>query len=81
LRDDSGLYAGLGINLYFVDKEAAAEGMPIAFEDQPSPGARIARLGYFLNEYVAVEVEGGFGAADSNLGSEDETFGRSAGSG
>jgi hypothetical protein len=71
----SGFYAGLGINLYFVDKEAAAEGMPIVFEDQPSPGAWIARVGYSFNEYIAVEVEGGFGAADSDFGSEDETFG------
>jgi hypothetical protein len=71
----SGFYAGLGINLYFVDKDAAAEGMPIEFTDQPSPGAWMARLGYSFNEYIALEVEGGFGGADSDFGSEDEVLG------
>src|SRR5262245_19821423 len=71
----SGFYAGLGANLYFVDKDAAAEGMPVTFTDQPSPGAWIFRLGYSFNEHIAVEVDGGFGAADSDFGNEDETFG------
>ena len=52
----SGFYAGGGINLYFLDRDYAADGMPIAFEDQPSPGAFMGRLGYAFNENVAIEV-------------------------
>lgn len=65
--DSSGFYAGAGINLYFIDKDDAAEGMGIEFEDQPSPGAFVGRLGYAFNEYVAVELEAGIGGAKSEF--------------
>jgi hypothetical protein len=65
--DNNGFYAGAGINLYFVDKDDAAEGMGITFEDQPSPGAFIGRLGYAFNEHIAVEVEAGVGGARSDF--------------
>lgn len=64
---DSGFYAGAGINLYFIDKEDAASGTPVAFIDQPSPGAFLGRLGYAFNEYFALEVEAGFGGAKSEF--------------
>lgn len=63
----SGFYVGGGINLYFVDKDDAAEGMPIIFEDQPSPGAFMGRFGYAFNNYVAIEVEAGIGGAKSEF--------------
>jgi hypothetical protein len=63
----SGFYAGGGINLYFLDRDYAADGLPIFFEDQPSPGAFMGRLGYAINEYVAVEVEAGIGGARSQF--------------
>jgi opacity protein-like surface antigen len=63
----SGFYVGGGINLYFLDRDAAAGGMPIVFEDQPSPGAFMARLGYAFNENFAVEVEAGIGGARSQF--------------
>jgi hypothetical protein len=63
----SGFYLGGGINLYFLDRDYAAEGMPIFFEDQPSPGAFMARLGYAFNENIAVELEAGFGGARSEF--------------
>lgn len=66
-NDNSGFYAGAGINLYFIDKDDAAEGMGIFFEDQPSPGAFVGRLGYSFNEYFAVEVEAGIGGAKSEF--------------
>jgi hypothetical protein len=65
--DNSGFYLGGGINLYFLDRDYAAEGLPIIFEDQPSPGAFMGRLGYAFNEYVAVEVEAGVGGARSEF--------------
>jgi Outer membrane protein beta-barrel domain len=65
--DNSGFYAGAGINLYFIDKGDAAEGMGIVFEDQPSPGAFVGRVGYAFNEYVALEVEAGIGGAKSEF--------------
>jgi len=65
--DHSGFYAGGGINLYFIDKDDAADGMGITFEDQPSPGAFVGRLGYAFNEYVAIEVEAGIGGARSEF--------------
>jgi Outer membrane protein beta-barrel domain len=65
--DHSGFYAGAGINLYFIDKDDAAEGLPIAFIDQPSPGAFLGRLGYAFNNFFAVEVEAGFGGAKSEF--------------
>lgn len=58
---------GGGINLYFLDRDYAAEGLPITFEDQPSPGAFMGRLGYAFNEYIAVEVEAGIGGARSEF--------------
>ncbi|HYD87058.1 MAG TPA: outer membrane beta-barrel protein [Vitreimonas sp.] len=64
---DSGFYAGGGINLYFIDKDDAADGMGIVFEDQPSPGAFVGRVGYAFNEYFAVEVEAGIGGAKSEF--------------
>jgi hypothetical protein len=67
----SGFYVGGGLNLYFVDKDAAASGMPVEFIDQPSPGAFMGRLGYALNEHFAVEAEAGIGAADSEFGLGD----------
>jgi hypothetical protein len=66
-ESSSGFYAGAGINLYFIDKEDAAEGLPIIFEDQPSPGAFVGRLGYAFNEHIAVEVEAGIGGAKSDF--------------
>ncbi len=63
----SGFYVGGGINLYFLDRDFAAGNMPIAFEDQPSPGAFMGRLGYAFNENFAVEVEAGIGGADSKF--------------
>lgn len=63
----SGFYAGGGINLYFLDRDAAASGMPIIFEDQPSPGAFMGRIGYAFNENFAVEAELGFGGARSEF--------------
>jgi hypothetical protein len=65
--DNSGFYIGGGINLYFLDRDYAAEGLPIFFEDQPSPGAWMGRLGYAFNEYLAVEVEAGIGGAASEF--------------
>jgi hypothetical protein len=64
---DAGFYAGGGINLYFLDRDYAAEGLPIIFEDQPSPGAFIGRLGYAFNKHIAVEVEAGIGGARSEF--------------
>ncbi|MEJ0060700.1 MAG: outer membrane beta-barrel protein [Terricaulis sp.] len=64
---ESGFYAGVGINLYFIDKDDAASGMPIYFEDQPSPGAFMGRVGYSFNRYFAVEAEAGVGGADSDF--------------
>lgn len=63
----SGFYAGAGINLYFLDRDAAAEGMPIFFEDQPSPGAFMGRLGFAFNANIAVEAEIGIGGARSEF--------------
>lgn len=63
----SGFYAGAGINLYFLDRDYAAGGMPIVFEDQPSPGAFMGRLGYAFNENIAIEVEAGIGGARSQF--------------
>lgn len=65
--DNSGFYVGGGINLYFLDRDYAGSGMGIVFDDQPSPGAFMGRLGYAFNEYVAVEVEAGFGGARSDF--------------
>jgi hypothetical protein len=65
--DHSGFYAGGGINLYFVDKDDAATGMPITFEDQPSPGAFMGRVGYAFNDYIAIEAEAGIGGARSDF--------------
>ncbi len=65
--DNSGFYAGAGINLYFIDKDDAAEGMGIVFEDQPSPGAFIGRVGYSFNQYFAIEAEAGIGGAKSEF--------------
>lgn len=63
----SGFYAGGGINLYFIDKGDAASGLPIYFEDQPSPGAFMGRIGYAFNQYVAIEAEVGIGGARSDI--------------
>jgi len=63
LPSESGFYFGGGINLYFLDRDYAAEGLPIFFEDQPSPGAFMGRIGYAFNQNIAVEVEAGFGGA------------------
>lgn len=63
----SGFYAGAGINLYFLDRDAAAAGMPIIFEDQPSPGAFMGRLGFAFNANIAVEAELGIGGARSQF--------------
>ncbi len=65
--DDSGFYVGGGINLYFLDKAQAANGMPITFIDQPSPGAFMGRLGYAFNKHIAVEIEAGIGGAKSEF--------------
>jgi len=67
MPDDSGFYVGGGINLYFLDRDHAASGMPIFFEDQPSPGAFMGRLGYAFNANIAVEVEAGIGGARSQF--------------
>jgi opacity protein-like surface antigen len=66
-KDNSGFYAGAGINLYFLDRDYAGSGMGIAFEDQPSPGAFMGRLGYAFNDNIAVEVEAGIGGARSKF--------------
>jgi len=66
-KHHSGFYAGAGINLYFVDKDDAASGLPIEFKDQPSPGAFVGRFGYAFNDYVAVELEAGVGGAKSDF--------------
>lgn len=63
LPSESGFYFGGGINLYFLDRDYAAEGLPIFFDDQPSPGAFMGRIGYAFNQNIAVEVEAGFGGA------------------
>jgi hypothetical protein len=63
----SGFYAGGGINLYFLDRDYAASGLPLFFEDQPSPGAFMGRLGYAFNENFAIEVEAGIGGARSDF--------------
>lgn len=60
---NSGFYVGAGINIYFIDKDDAAQGMPIIFEDQPSPAAFVGRFGYAFNDYVALELDAGFGGA------------------
>ena len=65
--DNSGFYLGGGINLYFLDRDYAADGLPLFFEDQPSPGAWMGRLGYAFNNYIAVEVEAGVGGARSKF--------------
>lgn len=65
--DHAGFYAGVGINLYFIDKTDAAQGLPIRFEDQPSPGAFMGRVGYAFNEYIAIEGEVGVGGAKSEF--------------
>lgn len=66
-KDNSGFYAGGGINLYFLDRDYAGLGMGVVFDDQPSPGAFMGRLGYAFNQYVAVEVEAGIGGARSEF--------------
>lgn len=63
----SGFYVGAGINLYFLDRDYAADGLPLYFEDQPSPGAFMGRLGYAFNENFAVEIEAGVGGARSKF--------------
>lgn len=63
----SGFYAGVGINLYFLDRDYAATGMPVFFEDQPSPGAFMGRIGYAFNENIAIEAELGVGGARSEF--------------
>ena len=63
----SGFYAGVGINLYFLDRDAAGDGMGVTFQDQPSPGAFMGRLGYAFNDNIAVEVEAGIGGAKSEF--------------
>lgn len=65
--DGSGFYAGAGINLYFIDKDDAADGLPVSFIDQPSPGAFLGRIGYSFNQYFAIEAEAGFGGAKSEF--------------
>lgn len=65
--DHSGFYFGGGINLYFLDRDFAAGNMPLTFEDQPSPGAFMGRLGYAFNENFAVELEAGIGGADAKF--------------
>lgn len=72
---EGGFYAGAGINLYFVDKDYAATGLPIKFKDQPSPGAFVGRAGYAFNKYLAVEGEIGIGGAKSDFGANDVTLG------
>ena len=67
LPSESGFYIGGGINLYFLDRDYAAQGLPILFEDQPSPGAFMARVGYAFNQNIAVEVEAGIGGARSEF--------------
>ena len=67
LPSESGFYIGGGINLYFLDRDYAAQGLPIFFEDQPSPGAFMARVGYAFNQNIAVEVEAGIGGARSEF--------------
>ncbi len=64
---NSGFYAGAGINLYFLDRDEVASGMPLTFQDQPSPGAFMGRIGYAFNEYIAVEAELGIGGAKSQF--------------
>lgn len=66
-QSTSGFYAGAGINLYFLDRDFAASGQPFTFEDQPSPGAFMGKLGYSFNEYIAVEIEAGVGGARSEF--------------
>jgi len=73
--DESGVYVSAGINLYFVDKDYAATGIPIEFKDQPSPGAFVGRIGYAFNKYLAVEGELGIGGAKSDYGNNDVTLG------
>lgn len=68
-------YAGAGINLYFIDKGDAAEGLPIVFEDQPSPGAFMGRIGYAFNQYFAIEAEAGIGGAKSDFSDGGSTNG------
>lgn len=63
----SGFYAGGGVNVYFVDKGDAASGMPAVFVDQPTPAAILGRVGYSFNDYLAVEVEAGFGGSRSEF--------------
>lgn len=63
----SGFYAGVGINLYFLDRDEAGSGMGVTFEDQPSPGAFMGRLGYAFNDNIAIEVEAGIGGAKSQF--------------
>lgn len=65
--DNSGFYVGGGINLYFLDRDYAGLGMGIVFQDQPSPGAFMGRLGYAFNDNIAVEVEAGIGGARSDF--------------
>jgi hypothetical protein len=67
---ESGFYLGGGANLYFLDRDYASEGMPVTFEDQPSPGAWMLRLGYAFNQHVAVEIEAGIGAARQQFGAD-----------
>ncbi|MFT3727440.1 MAG: outer membrane beta-barrel protein [Terricaulis sp.] len=69
-------YAGAGINLYFVDKSDAAEGLPVQFVDQPSPGAFMGRFGYEFNRYVAVEAQVGVGGAKSEFSDGAGTDGK-----
>jgi hypothetical protein len=66
-KSSAHFYFGGGANLYFLDRDYAAEGLPLTFEDQPSPGAWMARAGYAFNDNIAIEVEAGFGAARSKF--------------
>jgi hypothetical protein len=66
-QSTSGFYVGGGINLYFLDRDYAAEGLPIYFDDQPSPGDNRGKLGYAFNDNIAIDLEAGFGGARSKF--------------
>ena len=67
-------YAGAGVNLYFIDKGDAAEGLPVEFVDQPSPGAFMGRVGYAFNDLFAIEAQAGIGGAKQDFKDDAGVF-------
>lgn len=76
IASNAHFYVGAGINLYFVSKSDAAEGLPVEFVDQPSPGAFMGRVGYEFNRNFAIEAQVGVGGHKSEFSDGAGTDGK-----